>query len=338
MKINNKEIKTGDAYIIADVGSNYRGSPELAKEYIQKCKEIGVDAVKFQSYRAESLLNPTKPDGDNWEAYDIVKKYELPVKWHQELFEYAEKVGVEFFTTPFNLDIIDELDNIGIRAFKVASGDLTFFPLLEKIAALGKTIILSTGMAYIEEVKDAVDVLKRNGTDDIALLHCVSNYPPAYEHVNLQAIKTMSNLFKLPVGLSDHTSDDVTAIGAIALGASIIEKHITFDKEMGTPDAAFAMTIDEFAIMIKKIRNLERAIGDGIKRPTDDEVSERQWARRGIYAKRDIKKDEELTLQNVKFVRPINGLGASEWLSCCGKKLNKSASKDMPLRKEDIGK
>ncbi|MGR3317975.1 MAG: N-acetylneuraminate synthase family protein [Candidatus Anammoxibacter sp.] len=336
MKINDKEIKAGKAYIIADVGSNFNGSLELAKEYIQKCNEIGVDAVKFQSYRAESLLSPKKPDGSNWEAYDVVKKYELPVKWHHELFECAEKVGVEFLTTPFNIEILDELNKIGIRAFKVASGDLTFFSLLEKLAVYGKPVILSTGMAYIEEIKAAIKVLKKNGVEDIALLHCVSNYPPKYEHVNLQAIKTMSNLFDIPVGLSDHTPDDITVMGAVALGASIIEKHITFDKEFGTPDAQFAMTTSEFGMMVKNIRNLEKSLGDGEKKPSNEEYSERQWARRGIYAKRDIKAEETLTLENVKFVRPINGLSASEWTSCYGKKLNKDTSKDVPLKKEDI--
>lgn len=331
MKINGKEIKSGRAYIIADVGSNFNGSLDLAKEYIHAGKEIGIDAIKFQTYRAESLLSLFKPDGRRWEAYDTVKRYELPLEWHYELFEYAEKMGVEFFTTPFDLDILDELNNIGLRAFKVASGDLTFIPLLKKIAAYNKPVILSTGMANIDEIESAVNVIKENGTNEIALLHCVSNYPPRYEHINLKAIETMINLFKIPIGLSDHTPDDTTVLGAVALGASIIEKHITIDKNMGTPDAAFAMTIGEFEDMIKNIRNLEMALGDGKKRPSEDEFSERQWARRGIYAKRDIQTNEKLTPENVKFVRPINGLSVSEWSSYNGKMAKKEIKKDEPI-------
>lgn len=334
MKINYKEIKTGRAYIIADVGSNFDNSLKLAKEYIHAGKEIGVDAIKFQSYEAESLLNSMMPDGKQWETYDTIKKYELPLEWHYELFEYAERIGVEFLTTPFNLDILDELNGIGLRAFKVASGDVTFIPLLEKIATYRKPVIISTGMAYIEEIETAIDVFRNDGIEDIALLHCVSNYPPKYEHINLKAIETMSNLFNIPVGLSDHTPDDVTVLGAIALGASIIEKHITFDKKMNTPDSSFAMTIDEFAKMIKNIRNLEKAFGDGIKKPTEDEISERQWARRSIYAKRDIQANEELTVENIKFVRPVNGLSVSEWTSYFGKKVKKQINKNEPIKEE----
>ena len=191
-------------------------------------------------------------------------------------------------------------------------------------------------MAYTDEIRAAIDVLRKNGTNEIALLHCVSNYPPKYEHVNLNAIRSMINSFNVPVGLSDHTSDDVTAIGAVSLGASIIEKHITTDKTLGTPDAAFAMTIGEFKRMVDSIRNLEKALGDGQKGPAEDELSERQWARRGIYAKRTIDVEEQLTYENVKFVRPINGIDVSEWGSCNGKKVKNEIKKDEPLNKEDI--
>lgn len=334
MKINDKEIRPGRAYIIADVGSNFNGSLNLAKEYIAAGKEIDLDAVKFQTYTAKTLLNPVKPDGQKWAAYDFVSKYELPIEWHHELFEYAEKLGVEFLTTPFSLDLLDELNNIGIRAFKIASGDLTFFPVLEKAAICGKPVIISTGMAYMEEIEAAIHILMKKGANDIALLHCVSNYPPKYEHVNLKVIETLIKKFDLPVGLSDHTPDDITALGAIALGASIIEKHITIDKNLGTPDAPFAMTISQFEGMIKKIRDLEKSLGDGAKRPADDELCERQWARRGIYVTEDMYAGEELSLEKVKFVRPINGLGASEWASCKGGKIREKIKKGEALRKE----
>jgi sialic acid synthase SpsE len=336
MRINNKEIKAGNAYIIADVGSNFNGSLSLAKEYIQAGKGIGLDAIKFQTYKAATLLNPLQPNGDGWEAFDIVKKYEIPSEWHYELFEYAEKLGIEFLSTPFSLDVLDELNNMGMRAFKIASGDLTFAPLLEKVATFGKPLIVSTGMAYVDEIKSSIEILRKNGAQDIALLHCVGSYPPKYESVNLRAMETMSNIFGVPVGLSDHTPDDVTALGAIALGACIIEKHITLDKKMGTPDAFFAMTVSEFRDMISNIRNLEKALGDGEKKPADDEISGRVWGRRGIYAKRDLNIGEALSIEKIKFVRPVDEIEASDWKFYQGVKLKRSVKTDMPIKKKDL--
>jgi N,N'-diacetyllegionaminate synthase len=337
MKIGDKDIGgAGSTYIIADVGSNFNGSLELAKEYIQAGRDIGVDCVKFQTYTAESLLSPIKPNGHRWEAYDVVKRYELPLSWHPELIECAKKCGVEFLTTPFSLEIIDALNEMGISAFKVASGDLTFIPLLKKIGSCGKPIILSTGMAYIGEIETAIKRLRQSGSGDIALLHCVSNYPPKYEKVNLKAVKTMRQTFSVPVGLSDHTLDDVTALGAVALGACIVEKHITVDKNLGPPDAPFAMTIDEFKIMIDRIRNLEQALGNGTKEPADDELGERQWARRGIYASRVIEVGEKLTLENAKFLRPSWGISALEWMTCQESTVKRNIASGEPVMREDI--
>ncbi len=336
MKIGKTEIATGRAYIIADVGSNFNGSLDLAKAYIDAGREIGVDAVKFQTYKAATLLNPLKPDGQRWAAYGVVEKYELPWGWHQELFEHAESVGVEFLTTPFDLSILDELQRVGVRAFKIASGDLTFTLLLQKVATLGKPVILSTGMADLEEISAAIHTLREGGAADIALLHCVSSYPPGFEQVNLRAMKSMADTFGLPVGLSDHTPGNATVLGAIALGSSIIEKHITMDKHLGTPDAPFAMTIGEFGKMVTGIRNLEKALGDGVKSPTEDERPERVWARRGIYARNDVEAGKSLTLDDVKFVRPADGVAASDWPYFEGKKLRVHLSKDESLRKEHV--
>jgi N,N'-diacetyllegionaminate synthase len=334
MRIGKTEIREGRAYIIADVGSNFNGSLDLAKAYIEAGKEIGANAVKFQTYRAATLLNPLKPDGEHWAAYDVVRKHELPWGWHHELFDHAQKVGVEFLTTPFDLTLPDELQRLGVKALKIASGDLTFTLLLQKVGSLGKPVILSTGMADLEEIRGAVQTLQQSGAPDIALLHCVSNYPPKYEQVNLRAINTMREEFGLPVGLSDHTPGNAVALGAIALGASIIEKHITMDKQLGTPDAPFAMTINEFGEMIADIRHLEEALGDGAKTPAEDERSECVWARRGIYARNQIEAGQPLTLADVKFVRPADGIAASDWPYFDGKKLKIGLSKDQPLRKE----
>ena len=334
MKIGKTEIREGRAYIIAEVGSNFNGSLDLAKEYIDAGREIGADAVKFQTYRAATLLNPLKPDGDHWPAYDVVEKYEFPWQWHQELFEHAERVGVEFLTTPFDLDLLDELQRVGVRAFKIASGDLTFTLLLQKVGSLGKPVIVSTGMADLEEIRGAVQTLRRSGAADVALLHCVSNYPPRYDQMNLRAIKAMREAFALPVGLSDHTPGNAVALGAIALGASIIEKHVTMDRQLGTPDAPFAMTIAEFEKLITDVRNLEEALGDGVKNFAEDERPERMWARRGIYARTDVEAGKPLTLEDVKFVRPVNGVAASDWKYFEGKTLKVRCPKDQSLQKE----
>jgi N,N'-diacetyllegionaminate synthase len=336
MKIGNNEIGNGRTYVIADVGSNFNGSLNLAKEYIQAAKEIGVDAVKFQSYTAQSLLHQWKQNGERWQAYDVVKKYELPIDWHYELFEYAEKCGIEFLSTPFSLEIVDVLSEIGVRALKVASGDLTFIPLLKKVGTCGKPVILSTGMAYLGEITTAISRLQQSGAKDIVLLHCVSNYPPRYEIMNLRAIKTMNRVFDLPVGLSDHTPDDVTALGALALGSCMIEKHITMSKNLGTPDAPFAMTVEHFAEMIRRIRKLEPALGNGVKEPTSDEIEERLWARRGMYAREDIEEGEKLTLNNVIFLRPATSLTALDWPVYEGKTVRHRIERHKPIVSEDV--
>lgn len=336
MKIGMCEIGTGKTYMIADVGSNFNGSLDLAKEYIHAGKEIGIDAIKFQTYSAEGLLNPVRPDGDAWAAYEIVGRYELPLEWHQELFALSEKLGIEFLTTPFSLEVLDALNELGMRAFKIASGDLTFIPFLSRVGSFGKPVILSTGMAYMEEIDEAVSVLKHAGVNDLALLHCVSNYPPEYEAVNLRAIGTLRETFRVPVGLSDHTPDDVTALGAVALGASIIEKHIVMDRKIGTPDAPFAMTVPDFGEMVRRIRQLEDALGGGVKKPVAGELAERQWARRGIYAKTDIKAGETITMEKIKFVRPVNGFPASEWEQVRDRTLKRPLKKNQPIFPEDL--
>jgi sialic acid synthase SpsE len=197
-------------------------------------------------------------------------------------------------------------------------------------------VILSTGMAFPEEIHSAIQTLRQSGALDIALLHCVSNYPPRYEQVNLMAVKSMAETFGLPVGLSDHTPGVATVLGAITLGASIIEKHITIDKGLGTPDAPFAMTIPEFGTMVSEIRNLEKALGDGVKGPALDEHTERAWARRGIYARTDLDAGKVLGPEDVKFVRPENGVAPSDWEYFEGKRLKNPLTKDLALRKEDV--
>ena len=236
--------------------------------------------------------------------YEAVSRIELPIKWYSELAEYAQKEKIIFLSTPFDEEKVDLLEKINVPAFKVASGDLTCYSFLKYIAQKKKPIILSTGMATLEEVKKAIKIVNSVGNREIILLHCVSNYPSKLKDANIRAMVTMQNTFNLPVGYSDHSPGYIVPLGAVALGASVIEKHITFNRNLKGPDHPFALEVEEFSEMIKKIRELEKALGDGKKRPVLEELPERKFARRGLYAKSDISKGVILKEEMIKMVRP----------------------------------
>jgi len=291
--------------VIADVGSNFKGDIEIAKQYIKKCSEVGVDIVKFQTYTADSLFSKQHP------AYKVIKDnvFGLPEEWTEELKIYSDSLKIEFTSTPTDLSHIDLFEKLGIKTYKIASGDLTFLPLVERTAKTGKNIILSTGMANLEETKKTVKVIEDIGNCNIGILHCISNYPPKCEEVNLNSIKTLINEFpKYKIGFSDHSKGDELALAAVGMGAEIIEKHITLSKDLGTPDASFAMTVEKFAFMVEKIRNIEKALGNGVVQCAESEKDETFYARRGIYAKVQILKDEKITIDKLSFLRPAEGI------------------------------
>lgn len=318
---------------IADVGSNFNGSKELAKKYVKICKSIGVDIIKFQCWKVSDLFSKHHP------AYEIFNERQspigLPLEWHNEIKKEADKEGITFSTTPTQPYHVEKLEEIGIENYKVASGDLTFYPLLDEINKTGKPVILSTGMATISEIELAINRLLN--CKEIILLHCVSLYPPDFSEANLKAIETLKKEFpEFSVGLSDHTPGYEIPIAAVSMGISYIEKHITLSKEFKTPDAPFSLSVDEYRKLIEIIRKIETSMGDGRKVPVLREIPERFWARRGIYAKKHLKKGEVLNIEKFNFLRPCKGVPAENFESLCGKRVKRDIYEGEPISFEDV--
>lgn len=341
MKIAERQVGPGHpAYVIAEIGSNHDSDLEKAKELIKAARDAGADAVKLQSFTAEGLLNPLRPDSEGrWvahPAYPVIERLTVPEKWHELLFDFCSSIGVTFLSAPFDSGRAELLHEIGVPAFKLASGELTNEPLLRQVASFGKPVILSTGAAYLEEVRRAVEVILEEKNFEVALLHCASLYPPQYSDMNILAMTTLAKEFGCPVGFSDHTPGNTVAIAAVALGASIIEKHITLDRTLKGPDHPYAMEVDEFRYMVSEIRNLEKALGDGVKRPSESEMAERVGARRSIYARTDIHRGEVITSDMVKLVRHAYGMEPRDLGAIIGKRALRELGKDMPVQREDI--
>lgn len=304
IRIGEKGIGAGEpTFIIAEIGSNHDGKLDQAKQLIDEAARIGADAVKFQSFRADYLVTPQQEA-----VYHAVKGCELPQEWHRQLAVYARERHIIFLSTAFDEESADLLFELGMPAFKVASGDLTHIPLLRHVARFQRPILLSTGMGTLGEVEEAIGVIQQEGNEEIVLLHCVSTYPSRIEDANLRAILTMREAFRLPVGSSDHTLGNAVPLGAVALGACLLEKHFTVDRTLTGPDHPHSMEVDEFESMIRDIRCLEVALGTGVKAPMAMELPERRWARRGLYARVDIPRGTAITREMLKVVRPCLGL------------------------------
>jgi len=274
--------------IIAEIGSNHGGDLDTAKRYIEAAARAGADVAKFQSLTRDGLIARFVRDPQSGEIvanpkHAAFSNAGLPDDWHAPLKACCEDNGIEFMSTPFSLEAVDLMEGIGVKRYKVASGDLTFVPLLEKLGRTGKPVILSTGAAYLDEVEEAVATLKHAGCHDITVLHCAASYPPSWDDMNLTAITTLKTALGRPVGLSDHSPGHTAPIAAAALGATVIEKHVTFDRSLDGPDHPFAMEFDELAAMIADLRILEAALGDGEKKPAPSEINRRRNLRRGRY-------------------------------------------------------
>lgn len=313
-------------FIIAEAGVNHNGSLINAKKLIDAAVEAGVDAVKFQTFRTENLVcvNSRKADyqlettAKEETQYEMLKKLELDFNVHKELYEYCSKRGIMFLSTPFDLDSIELLNEFKVPIFKVPSGEITNYPYLRKIGLSRKEVILSTGMSTLEEIKEAIRVLKDNGTTKISILHCNTEYPTPMQDVNLNVITAMQKEFKLPIGYSDHTKGIEVAIAAVALGAIIIEKHFTLDKRMEGPDHKASLEPNELKEMVIAIRNIEKALGSYEKTPTLSEMKNIQIARKSIVAKADIKVGDVFTENNLTTKRPGNGLSPMQWNNIIG--------------------
>lgn len=282
--------------VIAEIGSNFNGDLDTAKEYIKAAKFCDCDAVKFQTLQKETLIAPKILQNGVWTinpTWKLFGNIGLPSDWHLPLKFFSDENKIEFMSTPFYLEAVDLLESIGIETYKIASGDITFKPLLEAVGQSGKKVILSTGASTIPEVEKAVQILSGAGASAISLLHCVVSYPPQWDEMNLRAITTLKEQFHVPVGISDHSPGSLVPVASVALGATIIEKHLTFDRSQKGPDHPYAMTVEEMKDMVAQVRTLEQALGSGSKEPSPSELQRRHRFRRGAYDSKTFKNAEQ---------------------------------------------
>jgi N,N'-diacetyllegionaminate synthase len=313
-------------FIIAEAGVNHNGNIEIAKRMIDAAVLFGADSIKFQTFQAGKIVirmakkaaYQAKTTDSSESQFNMLKKLELGEKQHRELIDHCQKKGILFLSTPFDLASIDFLQNVDISMWKIPSGEITNLPYLIKIAQTGKPVILSTGMSALEEVRDTVEVLRRNGSGEITVLHCNTEYPTPYEDVNLNAMLTMQKELGLKVGYSDHTPGVEVPIAAVAMGAVVIEKHFTLDKNMKGPDHKASLEPNEFAAMVRAIRNIEKALGSGEKKPSLSEIKNQPIARKSIVAARDIMKGEKLSEDNITAKRPGTGVSPMKWFEVLG--------------------
>ena len=326
MGMNLNVNSSNHVYIIAEAGVNHNGSLDLAKQLVDVAAEAGADAVKFQTYVPENLVSRYAEKADYQKEttdiaesqLDMLRRVMLKKEWHQILIDYAETKGIQFISTPFDLESIDFLASLNLPLYKIPSGEITNLPYLEKIGKLGKPVILSTVMSDMGEVKTAVGILQNSGCPKVSVLHCNTQYPTPYEDVNLSVMERMRNELKLEVGYSDHTLGIEVPIAAVAMGATIIEKHFTLDKMMEGPDHKASLEQNELIAMVRGIRNIEKAIGRNDKRVTGSEQGNKGIVRKSIVAKKDIKKGEVFSYNNITVKRPGNGISPMRWYEVIG--------------------
>ena len=321
-------------FIIAEAGVNHNGSIKLAYKLIDVASASGADAVKFQTFKADNLLsknaqkaNYQKETTDVSESqFDMIKKFELDEKAHKELIAYCQEKGIMFLSTPFDHDSIDMLNNLGLEIFKIPSGEITNLPYLRHIGSLNKQVVLSTGMSNLEEVRAALNILINAGSskENITVLHANTMYPTPMEDVNLNAMLTIHKEFDVDVGYSDHTLGIEVDIAAVAMGATCIEKHFTLDKTMDGPDHKASLEPEELKAMVSAIRNIEKALGGGEKKPSPSESVNIKAVRKSIVANENIKKGDLLTNENIAAKRPGDGISPMQWDEVIGM----AASKD----------
>lgn len=343
---NNIIGKNRPVFIIAEAGVNHNGKFDLAKKLIDVAKNAGADAVKFQSFQADILSTKTAVQcsyqkeniGQEESQYKMLKRLELPRKFHAPLKEYCREKKIVFLSTPFSEDDADYLENLGVAAFKIPSGEINNYPYLKHIAKKGKPMIVSTGMSTMEEVKRAINIIKENGNKKIILLHCTTNYPASPESLNLKVIKTMQKELDVPIGYSDHSEGSIAGIATVALEACIIEKHFTLDRDMEGPDHKASLEPRELKAMIKAIRKTELMLGDEIKKCTDEEIGTLKVIRKSIVAKRNLKKDKIITLDDLIIKRPGTGIPPNEIDKILGKKTVKKINEDSLIIPDDLKK
>ena len=312
-------------YIIAEAGVNHNGDIDLAYRLVDAAKEAGADCIKFQTFKSENLVSHTaqkaeyqkEATGDSSQQ-DMLKELELSYDEFVSLKEYCDRKGIVFLSTPFDFESIEFLNSIEMPFWKVPSGEVTNYPYLVALAKTGKPVVMSTGMCEMEEIGDAIQVLWNNGTRDIRLLHCNTEYPTPFEDVNLRAMVTLRDTFGVEVGYSDHTRGIEVPIAAVAMGAAVIEKHFTLDRNMEGPDHKASLEPQELKQMVDSIRHIEAALGSGDKRPSPSEKKNMAVARKSIVAAKRIKAGDILTEENITVKRPGNGICPMRWKEVLG--------------------
>lgn len=345
IRIGNKFI--GEKYpcfIVAEMSGNHNMDFERAKEIIRAATDAGADAVKLQTYTADTItLNSKQPcfyttSGGLWEGqtlYSLYKKAYTPWEWQPKLKELADDLGIILFSSPFDVSAVDFLEEMNVPAYKIASFEINDTQLLKKVAETGKPIMISTGIADIADINLAIQTCKDAGNEQIVLLKCTSSYPAPHEEMNLALIPNMKETFECEVGLSDHSLGDEVALAAVALGASIVEKHFTLKRDDGGVDADFSMEAEEMKNMIKRIRNVEAAIGKVSYRLTEKQKRQKRFSR-SLFVSKPIKKGELFTEENIRSIRPADGLPVKYLEQILGRKASHDLAYAMPLTWEDI--
>lgn len=335
MKISNFKIsKNSKVFIIAELSANHNGSLDTAIETIKAAKRAGADCIKLQTYTPDTLtIDSNKDDflikGTIWDGnnlYSLYKEAHTPWEWHQKLFEVAKDVNMVCFSSPFDQSAVDFLEDFNVPAFKIASFEITDIPLIEYTASKGKPVIISTGIAKEEDIVLAINACKNVGNHEIALLKCTSSYPSPIEEANLIMIQDLAKKFNCVSGLSDHTTGPTAAIAGTVLGAKIIEKHFILDRSIGGPDASFSMNEKEFGLMVKSIRDAEKSIGKINYNLTEKQLKGKEFSR-SLYIVEDVKKNQIVTKENVKSIRPGYGLHPKYYNEILGKKFVKDIEK-----------
>ena len=344
-KIGNRIVgEDAPAFIVAEVSANHNQDYNRAVEIIHAAAEAGADAVKLQTYTADTITIDCDDDcfqikeGTIWDGTTLYKLYSeayTPWEWQPRLIEEAKKLGLECFSSPFDLTSVDFLSKLDVPAYKIASYEINDIPMIRKIAALHKPMIFATGIAYPEDIALALDTCKAEGNEDILLLKCVSSYPTPYEDVNLRVIPTLAKTYDCIAGISDHTMGSIVSAGAVALGAKMVEKHLTLRRADGGPDGAFSMEPEEFATMVRDIRTLEKALGTDEYVLTDTQKLEHNGSR-SLFVVKDIKAGEVLTPDNIRSIRPGIGMHTKHYEEVLGRHAKSDLKKGTPLQWELI--
>jgi len=341
----NRKISSGsDCFIIAEVGVNHNGDMQLARELVRAAASTGADAVKFQTFKSEYLVSKAAPKAEyqkktsaaDESQYEMLRRLELSEEAHHELKELCRENGIIFLSTPFDDASVELLARLDVTAFKLSSGEVTNLPFLKNVASHGKPVILSTGMAYLDEVRAAVDAIKATGNDQLILLHCVSNYPADPADANLKAIQSLAEHFSLPVGFSDHTPGIVVAPAAVALGACVIEKHLTLSCDLPGPDHRASLEPGDFKAMVQAIRTVESALGDGVKRPVQAELVNIPIGRKSLHWSKSLRSGSFVRPEDLSALRPGNGISPAELESLLNKRLARDVSQGEMVCRDDF--